>query len=116
MATSWTDVSPADVTSVGTTEKFTSSISIAPNEGLSLDVQSGSHGTDDITVALYASNDGGTTWAKTQEFTIPSGDTDAKSLGLIIGAPDVRLGFVASGSTDTPTLSTRAKRGPLNGA
>jgi len=116
MATTWTSVTVADVTSVGTTPKQTGSITVAPNEGLYLDVQSGAHSNNDITVRLQTSADDTTPWATAQEFVIPSGDTDAKNLGMFVGAPYVRLEFVASGTTDNPTLTTRAQRGPLNGA
>jgi hypothetical protein len=116
MATSWTTVSVSDITSIGTSNQQTAAISVAPNEGLSLDVQSTVHANDDLTVRLQVSNDGGTTWATSQEFTIPAPDTDAKSLGMIIGAPHVRIQVFAEANNDNPTLSTRAKRGPLNGA
>jgi hypothetical protein len=116
MATSWTTVSVSDITSIGTSEQQTAAISVAPNEGLSLDVQSSAHANDDLTVRLQVSNDGGSTWATSQEFTIPAGDTDAKPIGMIIGAPHVRIEVFAANNADTPTLSTRAKRGALNGA
>jgi len=116
MATTWTAETISDLTSVSTTEQQTAAVSVAPNAVLSADVSVSTHGTDDITVGAEVSNDGGTTWAEVQAVEIPAGDTDAHALGPFTFAPDVRFTAVASGSTDTPTVSFRAKSGPLNGA
>ena len=116
MATAWNTVTVADVTSIGTTEKFTAAIAVAPNEALSIDAQLGAHGTDEITITAYASSDGGTTWAAVQAVVVPAGDTAPRALGPFILRPNMRLGFVASGSTDLPTATIRAERGPLNAA
>lgn len=116
MALTWTTESISDLTSVSTTEQQTSAIAVAPNEALSADVSSGSHGTDTVTIGAEVSNDGGTTWAEVQAIEIPTGDTDAHPLGPFTLSPHVRFTAVASGSTDTPTVSFRAKSGPLNGA
>ena len=62
------------------------------------------------------SNDGGVTWAEVQAVEIPAGDGTAYALGPFTFTPDVRFTAVASGSTDLPTVSFRAKSGPLNGA
>ena len=116
MATAWTDVSPANVTAIGTSEKFSTAVSAGGNERLSGDVKLTTHGTDSVDVTVYESNDGGTTWAEALTFQIAAGDTDAHDLGLGLTAENIRVGLVASGSTDTPDASFRIKKTPLNSA
>ena len=115
MATTWTTETIGDLTSVSTTKQATAAIAVAPNEVLSADVQVGSHPNDSITVGAEVSNDG-TNWAEVQAVEIPAGDTYAHALGPFTFSPQVRFTAVASGSTDLPAVSFRAKSGPLNGA
>lgn len=115
MATSYSSVTISDLTNVGTSEQQTGSIAVAPNEGLYVDFDVTSHGTDTVTVRLQTSADG-TTWTDANEVQFDTGETEPKTFGFIIGAPNVRFEAVASGSTDNPTVSFRAQRGPLNGA
>jgi len=116
MALAWTVVSPAVVASISTTELFSTSISVDPNQGLSADVSISTHANDSITATVYVSNDGGTNWATLRQVLIPAGDVDSHNLGVGILTPHVRFGFLASGSADTPTATMRVKRGPLNSA
>ena len=115
MALTWTAETISDLTGVSTTEQQTAAIAVAPNEVLSADVQVSAHPNDSITIGAEVSNDG-TNWAEVQAVEIPAGDTDAHALGPFTFSPEVRFTAVASGSTDTPTVSFRAKSGPLNGA
>lgn len=116
MATTWTTETIASLTAVSTTKQQTARVAVAPNAVLSVDASSGAHVTDTITVGAEVSNDGGVTWAEVQAVEIPVGDVAAYALGPFTFAPDVRLTAMASGSTDLPTVSFRAKSGPLNGA
>lgn len=123
MALSYSSVTIDDVTSIGTSEKFISSetnpggvISVLPNEMIVLSTSIGTHGTDDITVTVYGSLDGGTSKYEVKSFLVPAGDTDEHEIGAFIGVPDLDIGYVASGSTDNPTASTLAKKSVLNGA
>jgi len=116
MATVWTTVTVADVTAIGTTAKQTAAVAVAPNEALALDVQIGAHPTNQINVTAQASHDGGTTWADIQAIAIPAGDVAPRSMGPFLLHQNIRLSVVATGSTDLPTMTTRAVRGPLNAA
>ena len=108
------------ITSVSTTEKFIHTAdgwqSLAPNYLASIAVASGTHANDDITVTLYGSNDAGTTNFAIKSFQIAAGDTDQHLVASLAGVPHWDVGVVASGSSDTPTLTFKAKIGPLNGA
>lgn len=116
MATVWTTVTVASVTAIGTTAKQTAAIAVAPNEVLAIDTTIGTHAADQIDITAQASNDGGTTWADIQAVSIPAGDVAPRALGPFILRQNVRLSFVATGSTDLPTATIRAQRGPMNGA
>ena len=121
---SYSSITIDDVASIGTTEKFISDetnpgshISVAPNEILLMSVSIGSHGTDDITVTAYGSIPGTDAERyEVQSFVIEAGDTDEHQIGPFIGINNVDVGYVASGSTDTPTASTKATKGAMNSA
>lgn len=124
MALSYSSVTVDDVTSISTTEKKISSetnpgsngIQVDPNEILILSVSIGAHANDDITVTAYGRLGTSGGWYELKAFDVLAGDTDEHEIGVFMGVEYVDVGYVASGSTDTPTASTLAKTGPMNGA
>lgn len=126
MATSWSSVTVDNVTSISTSEKKISSetnpgssgISILPNQRCIFSVSIGAHANDDIDVTVYGRlNSTGAWFDLGIGFTIPAGDTDEHEVFDLLGGPEhVDVGFVASGSTDTPTATSICRRGAVNGA
>lgn len=122
--TTWTAVTIDALTSVGTTEKAISDetnpgatgIALAGNEAVYITAKCGAHGTDDITVKVYGSTDTGTNWALLQEVLIAATDVSETSLGSFLAIPNIDVAAVASGSTDNPTVTIRARKAALNGA
>lgn len=113
----WTAVTVDDVTSISTTEKKISSetapgsngINVPADQMLALSCSIGTHGTDKITVTAYGRLGTAGGWYEIKSFEIAAGDTDEHEIGVFFGAEYVDVGYVASGSTDTPTASTVAK-------
>lgn len=105
-----------DVTSVSTTEKKISSetnpgsdgIACPADQVLNLSCSVGAHANDDITVTVYGRLVTAGGWFEIKSFTIEAGDTDEHEIAQLFGLPYVDIGYVAAGSTDTPTVSTVA--------
>ena len=113
MATIWVDVSPADVTGIGTAFVYSTPISVAPNEALTLDVQMAGNGAA-TTVRVQQSVDG-VRWGTLLPFEIPASDTSVHPVGSIMLAPNVRIGFALSSGAGA-TASIKAQKGPFNAA
>lgn len=125
MALSWSSVTVDNVTSISTSEKLISSetnpgssgISILPNERCIYSVSIGTHSNDDITVTVYGRLASTGAWYEVKSFVIEAGDTDEHEVFDFLGGPEhVDVGFVASGSTDTPTATSLCRKSVVNGA
>lgn len=125
MALSYSTTTIDNVTSISTSEKLISSetnpgsngIQQLPNERTLLSVSIGAHTTDSITVTVYGRH--GTTggWFTIKSFVIEASDSDEHEIADFLGGPEyIDIGYVASGSTDTPTATTICRQGVVNGA
>ena len=102
------DGTPTWTTLSGTTEEYSSSVDLGTN-GYDLiyiwpEVDFDATPTDDVDVKLYSSPDGGTSWDDTPFYTmrIDKG-TDPNQLPIKLKdpPPDIRVGMVQTGSTDS---------------